>query len=226
MTTEEFRNRAEGTVRSLPETVRMIVLQPAAFFQTMPKAGGFVPPLIFLVLMSVAYAVVALVVSAILLGGFGMLEIFSVVLWPIFIVIGAFVWAAILCVIWMIMGSKEKFEACFRIVSYTSALLPIFGVLLLIPYLGFAVSIAWGTWLTVLASVHVHDIERKSAIQVFAVVGAILLAIGLVGEYSRRQVVQQLEDLQGRFEGLDPSKPEDAARIMELLRQEQQVPQQ
>lgn len=222
MTTEEFQDRAEETVRSLPETARMVILQPAAFFQTMPRGGSFFSPLVFLLAVSVIYAVITTAVSTVTFGWLGMASIFSLILTPIFAIISVFVGAAIACVIWMMMGSKEKFEASFRIACYCSAIWPIMAVLGLIPYVGGAVGVIWGTWLLILASVHVHQIAQKSATIVFGIIGLILLILSLGGQYAGQQSMQQMEDLQGQLEGLDPNKPEDAAKMLEQMMQQQQ----
>ena len=222
MTTEEFQDQAEETVRSLPETAKMVVMQPTAFFQTMPRSGGFVSPLIFMLVMSVIYAVIATLASIVSFGWLGMTAIFSVILTPIFAIIGVFVVAAIVCVIWMMMGSKEKFEASFRIVCYCSAIWPIVAVLGLIPYVGGAVGVIWGSWLLILASVHVHQIAQKTATIVFGIIGLIFVLLSLGGQYASQQSMQQLEDLQGQFEGLDPNNPEDAAKMLEKMMELQQ----
>jgi len=222
MTTEEFQDQAEETVRSLPETVKMVILQPAAFFRTMPRSGGFLSPLVFLLVMSVIYAVIVMAVAAISIGGVEGAVVFGILLALVLIVIGAFVASAILCVIWMMMGSKERFEASFRFVCYTSTISPIVAVLTIIPYVGSAVWVVWGTWLTILASVHLHHLPRKKAITVFGIIGAVFLVLSLGGEYAAQRSMQQIKEIQGQLEGLDPSNPEDAAKIREMMKQLQQ----
>lgn len=226
MTTEEFQDQAEETVRSLPETAKMVIMQPTAFFRTMPRSGGFFSPLIFMLVMSVIYAVIATVVSVVSFGWLGMASIFTLILTPIFAIIGVFITAAIVCVIWMMMGSKEKFEASFRIVCYCAAIWPIGAVLGLIPYVGVAAWLIWGIWLMILASVHIHQIAQKTATVVFGIIGLVLLLLTLGGQYAGQQSMQQLEDLQGQFEGLDPNNPEDAAKMLEKMMELQQQEQQ
>ncbi len=217
MTSDDFHDQAEETVRSLPETVKMVILQPAAFFQTMPRSGGFLAPLIFLLVMSAIYAVIVTVITAVSIGGVEGAVVFGILLGLVLIVIGAFVTSAILCVIWMMMGSKERFEASFRFVCYTSTISPIVAILTIVPYLSTIVWVAWGTWLTVLASVHLHHLSRNKAIPVFGIIGAVFLVLSLGGEYSGQQSMQRIEQLQDRLEGLDPSNPEDAAKIREMM---------
>ncbi len=224
MTSDDFQEPPKETVRSLPETVKTVILQPAAFFRTMPKGGGFLSPLIFLLVMTVIYAVIVTVIAAVSIGEFVGAAMFGIVLGLVLIVIGAFVTSAILCVVWMMMGSKERFEASFRIVCYTSSIWPISGVLSIVPYLGTAVWVVWGTWLIILASVHLHHLPRNKSMAVFGIIGAIFLALSLGGEYAGQQSMHQIEAIQDQIEGLDPTNPEDAAKIRELLErlQEQQ----
>ena len=222
MPSEDFQDQAEETVRSLPETVKMVILQPAAYFQTMPRSGGFLSPLIFLLVMSAIYAVIVTVITAVSIGGVEGAVVFGILLGLVLIVIGAVVTSAILCVIWMMMGSKERFEASFRFVCYTSTISPIVAVLSVIPYFSTIVWVVWGTWLTVLASVHLHHLPRNRAVTVFGIIGAVFLALSLAGEYAGQRSLQQLEELQGQIEGLDPTNPEDAAKIRELMEQMQE----
>ena len=222
MTSDDFQDQAEETVRSLPETVKMVILQPAVFFQTMPRSGGFLAPLIFLLVMTVIYAVIVTVITAVSIGEFVGAALFGILLGLVLIVIGAFVTSAILCVIWMMMGSKERFEASFRIVCYTSSIWPISAVLIIVPYLGTAVWVVWGTWLIILASLHLHHLPRNKSIAVFGIVGAIFLALSLAGEHAGQRSMQQIEAIQDQIEGLDPSNPEDAAKIRDLMEKLQQ----
>ncbi|MDJ0941915.1 MAG: YIP1 family protein [Kiloniellales bacterium] len=218
MTSEEVEDQAAETVRSLPETARMVLLQPVAFFRTMPKSGGFLSPLIYLLVMTAIASVISVVAATISAAEVAGAALFGILLALILLVIGAFIASAILCVIWMMLGSKEKFETAFRVVCYTSTILPIAALLDIIPYFGTAVWVVWGTWLIILASVHAHELARKQAGTVFGIIGAVFLLGAFGFQYAGQQSMKRLEEIQGQFEGLDADNPEDAAKILEMMK--------
>ena len=222
MTDEKVQDQAGETARSLPDTVRMVLLQPATFFRTMPKTGGFLSPLIFLLVMTVIASVISMLAAMISVDEVIGAALFGILLALILLVIGAFIASAVLCAIWMMMGSKEKFEAAFRVVCYSSTILPIAAVLDILPYAGTAVWVAWGTWLIVLASVHTHGLAPRRAATVFGCIGAVFLLGAFGVQYAGQQSMKRLEQIQSEFEGLDLNDPEDAAKIREKLEELQQ----
>jgi len=48
---------------AIPQTAIRIITQPAAFFREMPKTGGFVEPLIFMVVIGVVSGLIQAVLS-------------------------------------------------------------------------------------------------------------------------------------------------------------------
>lgn len=123
---------------AFPQTAIKVLTAPAAFFREMPKTGGFVEPLVFAVVMGVIAGLIQSVISILGLNvAAGMATgVASIVIMPIMIAIVGFVGAAILFVIWKLMGSQESYETAYRCGAYISAFAPIAAVLSIIPYLG------------------------------------------------------------------------------------------
>ena len=120
---------------SIQKMAMSVLTSPSAFFREMPKTGGFVEPLIFMVIMGIISGLIQTIFSLISLniaGGMAM-GVASIILVPIFVVIGGFIGAAILFLIWKLLGSQESYETAYRCGAYISVLMPIITVLGLIP---------------------------------------------------------------------------------------------
>ena len=158
-----------SVLASIQKTAMSVLTSPSAFFREMPKTGGFVEPLIFMVIMGIISGLIQTILSIVGLhfaGGIAM-GVASIILFPIVIAIGGFIGAAVLFVIWMLLGSKESYETAYRCGAYISVLMPIMTVLGLIPYLGSAVGIALYVYFLVVASMEVHKIPSQKAWLVF-----------------------------------------------------------
>jgi hypothetical protein len=187
---------------AIPQTAIKVLSSPSAFFREMPKTGGFVEPLVFMVVMGVIGGLIQTMFSIIglrLAAGMAM-GAASIILLPIFIAIFGFVGAAILFVIWKLMGSQESFETAYRSAAYISALTPITTVLGLIPYLGSPISIVLATFFLVAASVEVHKISSKKAWLVFGIIGAIFIIMGLSAEFAAKRIAVDAQKFQREME--------------------------
>ncbi len=199
---------------AIPQTAIKVVLSPSAFFREMPKTGGFLEPLIFMVVMGVIggliqsiFSVLGLHITAGLAVG-----VASVIIVPIVIAILGFIGAAIMYVIWKLMGSLESYETAYRCGAYISALTPITVVLGLIPYIGSAIGIALATFYIVIASVEVHNIPYKKAWLVFGIIGAILIILNISAEFTARRVAVEAKKFQKEME--------EASKVMQKQAEE------
>ncbi len=166
---------------SIVEIFQAVIRAPASFYRRMPTSGGYADPLIFAVVMSVAASIVRIVLN---LPGFSfakffMLLVTTVIITPILTGLFTFVAAAILFIIWRLMGSRQSYEVSFRCTAYALAISPVTAVLNFIPYLGVVVGLAWMAYILVCASVEVHGTQQKLAWIVFGAICAIL-ALGSV----------------------------------------------
>lgn len=158
-------------------TAVRVVTSPSGFFRDMPKTGGYLEPLLFMLVMGF--------IGAMLQALFGMsglqdqqldIDALSLILFlTIMIVISGFVAAAIYFVIWRVMGSQESFETAYRCNAYISALIPITTVLSLLPTVAPFISILLSTVFLVIASVHVHRLPSQKSWIVFGLLGLLFM---------------------------------------------------
>ena len=178
---------------AVPQTAIKVLTSPAGFFREMPKTGGFVDPLIFAIIMGVAGGLIQAVFGIIglrLVTGIAMAA-GSIILMPVFVVIGSFIGATIMFVIWKLMGSEESYETAFRCGAYTSAVIPITTLLSVIPYIGPATGIALVTFITLIASVEVHKIPSQKAWLVFGIIGGILVLTSISAEFAAKSAAEK-----------------------------------
>jgi hypothetical protein len=189
-------------LRSIPQTALSVLLTPSTFFREMPRTGGYVEPLVFMVAMGVVAGLIQSVFSILGLHvGAGLaMGAASIVVLPILIAISGFIGAAILFVIWKLMGSQESYETAYRCGAYISALTPITTILALIPYLGPVAGIALATFYIVIASVEVHRVPSRKAWLVFGIIGALLAIMNVSAQYAARQSAREAAKFQSEME--------------------------
>jgi hypothetical protein len=187
---------------SIQKTAVSALTSPSAFFREMPKTGGFVEPLIFMVIMGIISGLIQTVFSLVglhIAAGMAM-GVASIILFPIVMAIGGFIGAAILFVIWKLLGSQEDYETAYRCGAYISVLMPIITVLGLIPYLGSAVGIALYVYFLAIASVEVHKIPSQKAWLVFGIIGAILIIINISAQITAKKFSREAVKIQEKME--------------------------
>lgn len=182
---------------AIPQTAIKVLTQPVAFFREMPKTGGFVEPLIFALVLGLIGGAISVVVSA--LKFFTIYVVAAIVIWPIAIVIGSFIGAAVLFIIWQLLGSKQNFEVAFRCAAYMSAIAPVaavINILQLIPYASIlATLLVSAIWLyfVVIASVEVHGIPAQKAWMVFGIIVGILTLMSMCTQFVAYRAASNLE---------------------------------
>lgn len=183
-----------------------VITNPVGFYQSMSKSGGYADPLIFMVVLAVASGIISAVLSMVGLGISGMMVggIMAIIFVPIFAVIFGFVGAAILYVIWKLMGSDEDFETAYRCAAYSSAIGPILTVLGLIPLVGSLASALWPMALMAIASIHVHRRNEKLSWSVFGALAMFLVVINMGAERAANDMEGDLEDLRRMMEEQKP----------------------
>ncbi len=191
----------------IPNTAIKVITNPVGFYRDMPKSGGFLEPLVFAVAMALVAALVGIVLSFMGLGATGMMAagMIAIIVVPIAVVIGSFIGAGILYLIWMIMGSKESYETAFRCIAYMTAISPITALVGAMPYLGTIISVVWGTFLLVTASIEVHKVKAQTVYIVFGILGLLVLAYNLKSEY-------MLRSFQSTIGNIGQMTPEEAGK--------------
>jgi hypothetical protein len=213
----------------LIDVARQVITKPADFYRGMDKSGGFQKPLIFVLVMAVAMALLTTVLSFAGLGQVGAMAvgITTLIVMPIAAIIGSFIGAAIMFVIWKLMGSDEDYETAYRCVAYAAAIFPITSVIGIVPYIGSIVSIVWWMYLMTIASTLVHARREQTAFAVFGILGAILVMTNISGERQARRMQAEFEGMSetlgesfgGALEGMEDMSPEERGQAMgEFLR--------
>jgi hypothetical protein len=187
--------------QAMPQTAIKVVTSPQEFFKTMPKTGGFVEPLVFMAIMGAIGGIIAAVagIAGLRMGMGAGGGLAALIVFPIAVVITGFIGAAILFVIWKLLGSQENYEVSYRCMAYMSALFPITSVLGLIPYAGGAAGIALMVYYTVIASTEVHRIAAQKAWITFGIIGALLILFGIKAEYTARNYSYEAERFRGQM---------------------------
>jgi hypothetical protein len=181
---------------AMPQTAVRVVTAPAEFFKSMPKTGGFVEPLIFAAIMAVIAGIIQAIINILGLSyahlGFAE-SLGRIIVVPIVFVIFSFIGAAIIYVIWKLMGSQENYETSYRCAAYLMALAPIVAITSIIPYAGVIINMAIYVYYIVIASTQVHNIPSQKAWLVFGIIGAILVLIGISLENKARNMAPTAE---------------------------------
>lgn len=165
------------------ETWKEVMQSPSDFYREMPKTGGYTDPLTFAAISFIIYALLAALLTVlfghgIYMGGMygGMYEgmygsargfgffavLMTLIITPIAGIISLFIEAAILYIIYKILGGTGSYEGTVRFISYATAVL----VLSWIPIIGWIVGI-YGIYLYIVGGMYVHDVSMtRSAIAV------------------------------------------------------------
>lgn len=209
----------KSPVQGIIETVKQVIMDPSGFYRGMPKAGGFGPPLVFAVVLGLVAGVIQAVLGLVHLGGgaAGMAALGLVIFVPIWVLIGGFIGAAIVYVIWKLMGSTESYETAYRCGAYSMAVAPITTLASVIPVAGSLVGLAWMVYLLVIATVEVHKLPSRKAWLVFGIIGALLALMSLGSQSAARKVQYRSDEMQKELQKMGinaekPMTPEDAGK--------------
>lgn len=177
----EERDRL-GLFEALIQTIRLVVTDPADAFSRLRPDGDLTSPILFGVIMSWV-AIFLSQIWQLLFGGFyrslfsqfGGLEdafaapgigglIGTLVLWPIFFLIGLFIGAGILHLCLMLVSATERspfgFEGTLKVVAYTQTV----GLASVVPVLGGFIMMVWGIYLEVIGAAAVHRTTQGKAL--------------------------------------------------------------
>ena len=183
------RRDSLGFFNAFAQTVSMILTRPAEAFTVMRTEGGLGDPLIFGVIGGSIGAIVwTLVTAAIhslgwaatlsqqssidsMLGASvgGAMIFVRIILIPIFIALGMFIWAALVHVCLMMLGGANKpFEASFRALSYAYGATALFCI---VPCCGGVIALIWGLIADCIGISRAHETDTGRA------AGAVLLPL-------------------------------------------------
>jgi len=177
------RRHEIGFISAFFETVAMILTRPTEAFTVMRTEGGFGDPLLFGVIGgsigAIIWALLSLALHSLGLfaalstqqnsmdklfgAGFtGAMFIFRLILTPIFIAIGLFIWAGLVHICLMLVGGANKtFETTFRALSYSYGATNLFVI---VPCCGWLVALVWGLVCDCIGISRSHGIDTGRAV--------------------------------------------------------------
>jgi hypothetical protein len=216
MTDQFSRPNVEKTISTVSETMMQVITDPVGFYQSMPRSGGFIEPLVFAVIMGVIGGVLQAILGIFGIGFTGtiLMALASIIIGPVMIAIFGFVGAAILFVIWRLLGSQESYETAYRCGAYATAVTPVTSLLNIIPYIGPALGVAWMAYLMIIASIRVHQVKPRIALIVFGILGGLLILSSIGSQFAAKKMERQMGKFQSEMGKLDEMKPEEAGKAI------------
>jgi len=209
----------------IPGRMLSVILRPKEFFREMPKSGGYAEPLLFMVVMAAMTGLVMAITGLIGFGPAGAMAMgfVGVIMLPIMAAIFGFVGAAILFVIWKIMGSGENFETAYRCMAFGYAYAPLAALVSGVPYLGTILSALWPMALMAIASIQVHGRSPNASWAVFGILGLIVAFMGIGAEKAGREMANSFEgwskQMEERYGNPDEMTPEETGKALgEMLK--------
>jgi hypothetical protein len=188
------RRETLGFVSAFTQTVAMILTRPTEAFAVMRTEGGFGDPLLFGVIGGSIGAIVWILVSAALHSlGFaaalsqqnsvqsllgasvsGIMLIVRIILTPLLIALGLFIWSALVHLFLMMLGGANKtFETSFRALSFAYGATSLFAI---IPCCGGFIALVWGLIADCIGLSRSHETDTGRA--VMAVLLPLLICCG------------------------------------------------
>ena len=176
------------------ETWKEVMQRPSDFYSRMPETGGYGDPLTFAAINFVIYGLFTALFTSVFgsemymngmygsargLGFFAILV--TVIIAPIAGIISLFIEAALLYIIYKILGGEGSYEGTLRFIAYATAVL----VLSWIPFIGWIIGL-YGIYLYIVGGMYVHNVSMtRSVIAVLLptlliIILMIILIAGLV----------------------------------------------
>ena len=208
---------------AMPQTAIKVVTSPAVFFKQMPKTGGFGEPLVFMMVMGLVAGIVNAVLSFIGLHigvGIGM-ALASLIIYPLVGAVLGFIGAAIVFVIWKLMGSRESYETAYRCMAYLAALWPITTAINVVPYIGMLIVIAIWVYYYVIASIETHKISSRRAWLVFGIIGAVLVVMSFGYIIAQRAMMEEASKYRKQLEQSTQEMQKNAEEAQKALEEMQ-----
>lgn len=155
------------------ETWKEVIQRPSDFYRKMPTTGGYADPLTFAAISYIIYGLLIALFNRGMMGGmygysggaggFSLsMVIMAAIMMPIGGIISIFIGAAIIYIIYKVLGGTGTYEGTVRFVSYATAVL----VLSWIPIIGWIVGL-YGIYLYIVGGMFVHNVSMgRSAIAV------------------------------------------------------------
>jgi len=196
---------ARGFLPAYFETLVMVLTRPADAFTAMKREGGFSEPLLYGLVggffgCAVWLLFAMLMPSMAMFGnrhnalagffgmGFGLF--FSLLLIPVFLIVGLFVWSGILHVCLMIVGgAKQSYETTFRVACFAlGSTYP----LVIVPLCGSFVAFIWKLIIECIGISRAHETDIGRAVLAVFLPRIICCGFGLIGSIFLSGLIQHM----------------------------------
>jgi hypothetical protein len=157
------------------EIWKEVMQRPSDFYRKMPTIGGYVDPLTFAAISYIIYGLLAALFNRGMMGGmygYGMMggggfslsnALMAAIMISIVGIVSIFIGAAIIHIIYKLLGGTGTYEGTVRFVSYATAVL----VVSWIPIIGWIIGL-YGIYLYIVGGMFVHNVSMgKSAVAIF-----------------------------------------------------------
>jgi hypothetical protein len=207
-----WENRAQvGFMPALIQTAQMLAMRPREAYDAARRKGDYASPLIWVAIFGALAGLIQWLYSMMFLGptlammpaelrevlgpliGSGTLAggVINVFMFPVFALIGAFIWSAILHVCFLMAGGSSQsdagFEGTFRTVGYAQ----VAQIAQVVPVVGSLIAVVWNVILLVVGLSSLHHLTTGKAVIVVLIplflccacisIGLALGAAGLIG---------------------------------------------
>ena len=176
------RRTTLGMANGFVEALKLFVTSPTEAFSQTIKQGDFGSPLLFAIIVGwigiaigqiwetlMGASILSMLPAEIrnqvpfVMGSAGSF-LFNVIFAPVFIIIGIFIWSAILHLCLIIVGglnhSQAGFEGSFRVVSYST----VAQLANLVPIVGGMICLIWSLFLAVVGVQQIHQTEQGKSV--------------------------------------------------------------
>ena len=206
-----MENISAFDISKVIEDAKSIITNPVGFYRNLSKTGGFVEPLIFVLIMAAIAAVIMLIFSFV---GGRPVGIGILIVMPIMMAIASFISAGIVFLIWKLMGSENNYETAYRCVAYSMVVLPISALLSILPFIGIIVPALWGAFLMITASTEVHGLDKQKATIVFGILALLSVFINMSAQRAANNMEDQLGQIGELTESMKDMTPEEAGKAL------------
>jgi hypothetical protein len=162
---------------ALFETIVMVLTKPNEAFRIMRREGGLGDPVLYMLIMGTAGAVISFVYSTFLqmlgigaggdaafgrLLGIGATSFVALIMMPVFVLVGLFIGAAIVHVCLMIVGgANQSFETTLRVIAYGNGSASVFR---LVPFCGGLIAAIYGLVVNCIGLAQAHETDTWRAV--------------------------------------------------------------
>jgi hypothetical protein len=202
------RRQERGFFNAFIETLVMVLTRPGEAFTVMKREGGLGEPLIYALIGGCVGGLVSFLFSLGLqsiglfadqhdtfaaMAGMGVGSVAVIVLLPLFVVIGLFIWSAIVHLCLMIVGgANQSFETTFRVVAFSQGST---GPLQMVPVCGGFIAFVWSLVCNCIGLARAHETDTGRTVLAVLLplivccggVFAIMFMFGALGAWSASQ---------------------------------------